>query len=91
MTNRRSERQAAARIKVLDAFLADPLRPRYQYDLWRETGVRSGILYPLLWHWTVNGWLTQTVEKAGRRPRACYQLTQLGQAAARAEVNNAAD
>jgi PadR family transcriptional regulator, regulatory protein PadR len=46
-----------ATARVLRAFLADASRPRYGYDLMRETGYASGKLYPILARLTRAGWL----------------------------------
>jgi DNA-binding IclR family transcriptional regulator len=35
-------------IQVLDAFLEDPREWRYGYDISRNTGLKSGTLYPIL-------------------------------------------
>jgi PadR family transcriptional regulator PadR len=75
--------------QVLAAFLVDPSRPCYGYDLMRRTGVRSGKLYPILARLERAGWLIREREDApadGRPPRRRYRLSPEGNAAARAEV-----
>jgi PadR family transcriptional regulator, regulatory protein PadR len=75
--------------RVLRAFLADPVDPRYGYDLMKAAGLKSGTLYPLL------GRLEE--EKAGhlrvgnaaargQRPRKYYRLTAKGAEVARLEL-----
>src|SRR5215469_14462939 len=41
-------RLTAQTIRVLDAFLEDPEEWRYGYDISRNTGLKSGTLYPIL-------------------------------------------
>jgi DNA-binding PadR family transcriptional regulator len=76
---------------VLQAFLADVNRPRYGYDLMRETGFPSGKLYPILARLQRAGWLIRESEdidpaEAGRPARRLYRLSPAGLAAARREV-----
>jgi len=78
-------------VYVLQAFLADINRPRYGYDLMRETGFPSGKLYPILARLQRAGWLIRESEdidpaEAGRPARRLYRLSPAGLAAARREV-----
>jgi DNA-binding PadR family transcriptional regulator len=71
---------------TLAAFLEQPQAWRYGYDLTRETGVKSGTLYPLLMRLHDQGFLEaewRPPEKAGRPPRHAYRLTATGLALAR--------
>jgi len=84
-------RVTLAAIYVLQAFLADVNRPRYGYDLMRETGFPSGKLYPILARLQRAGWLIREAEdidpaEAGRPARRLYRLSPAGLAAARREV-----
>jgi predicted ArsR family transcriptional regulator len=58
---------------------------RHGYDLSRETGLKSGTLYPLLIRLTERGWLETRWEDSpepGRPPRHLYRLTAEGKARA---------
>jgi PadR family transcriptional regulator PadR len=84
-------RVTVATAQVLRAFLADPSRPRYGYDLMRETGFPSGKLYPILARLAHAGWLDRKREDVdpaaeGRPARYLYGLTELGTASARHEL-----
>ena len=59
---------------------------RYGYDLAKETGRRSGTLYPLLGRWSEQGLLEsrwQEAERPGLPPRHAYRRTASGLALAR--------
>jgi DNA-binding PadR family transcriptional regulator len=76
---------------ILRAFLEDPTRDRYGYDLMRETGFPSGKIYPLLARLLGTGWLTVSEESidpavAGRPARRGYRLTDEGVRVARLEL-----
>ena len=73
--------------KVLLALAEQPQAWRYGYDLSRQTGLKSGTLYPLLMRLAERGWLQTRWEDsglAGRPPRHMYRLTGDGQAQAAA-------
>jgi DNA-binding PadR family transcriptional regulator len=75
-------------VRVLDALLEAPKAWRYGYDLSRDTGLKSGTLYPILMrladHALVEtSWATGD---PGRPPRHLYRLTADGLRAARAHV-----
>jgi DNA-binding PadR family transcriptional regulator len=64
-------------LQVLDAFLADPQAWQYGYDISRNTGLKSGTLYPILMRIAERKLLEtawETVEP-GRPPRHMYRLT----------------
>jgi DNA-binding PadR family transcriptional regulator len=70
-------RLSAQTLQVLDAFLQNPTGWKYGYDISRNTGLKSGTLYPILMRLAdrkllETGW--ETVE-AGRPPRHLYRLT----------------
>jgi PadR family transcriptional regulator len=78
MGNRiRMSRQTLA---VLVSLIAEPTSWRYGYDLSRETGLKSGTLYPILMRLTENSWLQTRWEEvgSGRPPRHMYRLTATG-------------
>jgi DNA-binding PadR family transcriptional regulator len=71
---------------VLDAFLRRPSGWRHGYDLARETGLKSGTLYPLLIRLHEQGLLEaewRMPAAGGRGPRHSYRLTDSGLAFAR--------
>lgn len=70
---------------VLAALSAEPQAWRYGYDLSKETGLKSGTLYPLLMRLHDQGWLEAEWRQplqAGRPPRHAYRLTAAGLALA---------
>jgi DNA-binding PadR family transcriptional regulator len=76
---------------VLRAFLDDPGRDRYGYDLMKETGFPSGKIYPLLARLLGAGWLAVVEEDidpaaVGRPARRGYRLTPEGIRVARLEL-----
>ncbi len=79
-----SSRQTEA---LLAALLHAPSSWRYGYDLSKETGLKSGTLYPILMRLEAQGWLETEWEDAaapGRPRRHLYRLTALGSTEARA-------
>jgi len=57
------------------------------YDLYRQSGVKSGTLYPLLIRLEEQGYLEaewQAPAEPGRPPRHAYRLTAAGRSLARA-------
>ncbi len=76
---------------VLSALSIQPQAWRYGYDLARETGLKSGTLYPLLIRLADQGYLEAEWRQPlqpGRPPRHAYRLTEQGQALS---VKRAAD
>src|SRR5215470_12500446 len=64
--------------QVLDALGGEPEAWRHGYDLLRETGLKSGSLYPILIRLAERGWLEASWEPdapPGRPPRHLYRLT----------------
>ncbi len=64
-------------LQVLDSFLARPEDWRYGYELSRETGLKSGTLYPILMRLEKHNllearWVTTD---PGVPPRHTYRLT----------------
>lgn len=66
---------------TLSVLLQDRQSWRYGYDLTRETGLKSGTLYPLLIRLHDQGYLEaewRESPQAGRPPRHVYRLTLSG-------------
>jgi len=77
-----SSRQTRA---LLATFLESSGTWRHGYDLSKETGLRSGTLYPLLMRLSEQGLLEQRwqeAERPGLPPRHVYRLTASGLALA---------
>jgi PadR family transcriptional regulator, regulatory protein PadR len=78
--------------RVLGVFLADPVAPRYGYDLMKAARLQSGTLYPLLARLereklVASAW--ETPQQDGERPRKYYRLTGEGMQVARIELAQA--
>ena len=70
---------------LLAAFLDRSRTWRHGYDLSKETGLRSGTLYPLLMRLSEQGFLEsrwEEAERPGLPPRHVYRLTASGRALA---------
>jgi PadR family transcriptional regulator, regulatory protein PadR len=72
-----------ALVQVALAIMSNPNDRLWGYDMSKETGLRSGVLYPILHRmldegWLVDGWeeLDSAIEK--RPPRRYYRLTEEG-------------
>jgi PadR family transcriptional regulator PadR len=74
---------------VLAEFLQAEQEWRYGYDISRNTGLRSGTLYPILMRLADHGLLKTSWETAqtGRPPRHMYRLTRDGLRYARTQVS----
>jgi PadR family transcriptional regulator PadR len=70
-------RRSTQTSRVLEAFLQDEQEWRYGYDLSRNTGLKSGTLYPILMRLAEHRLLVTTWESSGvgRPPRHMYKLT----------------
>lgn len=69
--------------KVLRAFLEDPDKPRFGYDLMKTTGLPSGAMYQVLARLEKAEWITGKFEDidtktAGRPARRFYRFTPAG-------------
>ena len=72
-------------ITLLLALAQSPDRWRYGYDLIKETGLKSGTLYPILMRLNDRGLLEagwEEPEVRGRPPRHTYRLTTAGKSLA---------
>lgn len=82
----RTRRPSPQTINVLGALAGRPAEWRYGYDLSRETGLKSGTLYPLLIRLHDAGLLEaewRPSSQPGRPARHAYRLTEGGVALAR--------
>lgn len=72
-------------LQVLEAFVQDPTEWKYGYDISRNTGLKSGTLYPILMRMADRNLLETSWEtaEAGRPPRHLYRLTADGMRFAR--------
>ncbi|MGH9277441.1 MAG: PadR family transcriptional regulator [Acidimicrobiales bacterium] len=75
-------RRTHAMVQVALALMEDPSAKHWGYDLSRRSGVRSGVLYPLLSRmleaeWITDGW-ESGAEAVGRPARRYYTLTERG-------------
>jgi PadR family transcriptional regulator, regulatory protein PadR len=72
-------------VQVAMALMAEPAGRHWGYELSKRSGVRSGVLYPMLQRmldegWLQDGWEEQGGVRAKRPPRRYYELTDLGKA-----------
>jgi PadR family transcriptional regulator, regulatory protein PadR len=72
-------------VDVLAAFLEAPNAWKYGYDISRDTGLKSGTLYPILMRLADHEYLEARWEasEAGKPPRHMYRLTANGLRCAR--------
>ena len=78
-------------LRVLYVFLSDPTADLAGSNLFEETQLASGTLYPILMRLEEAGWLKSQWEKinptgAGRPRRRLYRLTAVGHARASAAL-----
>lgn len=75
-------------LRLLESFLDRPTDWRYGYELSRETGLKSGTLYPILMRLEKHALLEArwVVTEEGVPPRHTYRLTSSGLELARAKV-----
>jgi DNA-binding PadR family transcriptional regulator len=88
---RKSSRQTVA---LLAALLKQPRSWQHGYALSKETGLKSGTLYPILMRLADQGLLTsrwKDAEQLGRPPRHVYRLTTTGLAFAREQAEVSAE
>jgi len=83
---RKYSRQTLA---LLAVFIELPRTWKHGYELSKETGLKSGTLYPILIRLSEQGLLNsrwKDAERPGRPPRHVYRLTATGLALAREQV-----
>ena len=90
----RAMRRTYALIQVALALMEDSTGRHWGYELTRQAGVRSGVLYPILHRMLHEGWLADGWEDpaqlGGKRPpRRYYELTDEGKAELRALLQEA--
>ena len=69
-------RTTHALVEVALVLLEDPEGSHWGYDIGKRSGVRSGVLYPILHRMLDDGIVTDGWEAQGKRPpRRYYQLT----------------
>jgi DNA-binding PadR family transcriptional regulator len=83
----RAPRLSPQTLLVLEGFLQRPSAWRYGYDLSRETGLKSGTLYPILMRLAKYKLLETkwVATEDGVPPRHTYRLTSKGTELARAQ------
>src|ERR1700758_2484618 len=82
----RKPNNSAQTRRLLSAMLQQPRTWQYGYELSKQTGLKSGTLYPLLIRLSDQGLLEsqwQEPERPGKPPRHAYKLTPDGLALAR--------
>jgi PadR family transcriptional regulator PadR len=87
-------RRTHALVQVVIALLDEPTGKHWGYELSKQAGVRSGVLYPILHRMLDAGLLTDGWEDPkeldGKRPpRRYYELTGEGIATLQAELDHA--
>lgn len=88
---RKCSRQTLA---LLAALMERPRTWQHGYEVSKETGLKSGTLYPILIRLSEQGLLNsrwKDAERPGRPPRHVYRLTATGLALAREQVEVAMD
>jgi PadR family transcriptional regulator, regulatory protein PadR len=87
----RSRRHSEQTLAVLAVLSDQPRKWRHGYDLSRDTGLKSGTLYPILMRLGERGFLESRWEPSsepGRPPRHVYRLTSAGRALAREQLSS---
>jgi PadR family transcriptional regulator, regulatory protein PadR len=76
-------RKTYSMVQLAIALMSDPSGKHWGYQLSRESGVRSGVMYPLLSRmleegWLEDGWEDVDAKKKKRPARRYYTLTDKG-------------
>jgi PadR family transcriptional regulator PadR len=87
-------RKTHALIQVVLALMDDPGGRHWGYELSKRSGVRSGVLYPVLQRmldegWLVDGWEDPAESGRKRPPRRYYEVTGEGRTELAAVLNEA--
>jgi PadR family transcriptional regulator PadR len=81
-------------VQVAAALMLEPEDRHWGYELAKASGVKSGVMYPILRRMMEDGWLSDGWEDAaeaqGRPPRRYYMITDKGKTALGAVCVNAA-
>jgi len=87
-----SIRRSPQLMSVLAEFLHGEGEWRYGYDISRDTGLKSGTLYPILMRLAEHGMLETSWEAQveGRPPRHLYKITSDGLRYAQEQLSEAA-
>jgi PadR family transcriptional regulator PadR len=83
MANKTDPRLSHQALRVMRVFMERPKESLAGSDIWKQTGVFTGTLYPILMRFERAGWLESEWEKldpseAGRPRKRLYRLTGLG-------------
>jgi len=89
----RDPRLSHQTLRVLRVFLEKPLEGFAGSDIWKETKILSGTLYPILRRLEDAGWLQSWWEEVepsdtGRPRRRLYRLTGIGYSKAREALSD---
>jgi PadR family transcriptional regulator PadR len=75
-------RKTYALVQLAIALMSDPAGKHWGYQLSKTSGIRSGVMYPLLSRLLEEGWLEdgweESVSNKKRPPRRYYTLTDQG-------------
>jgi PadR family transcriptional regulator PadR len=76
-------RKTHALLQVAFTLMEDPSGRHWGYDSMKRSGIRSGVLYPILQRmlvdrWLSDGWEDPTEIEGRRPPRRYYKLTEKG-------------
>ncbi|MGH3911891.1 MAG: PadR family transcriptional regulator [Pseudonocardiaceae bacterium] len=87
-------RTTHALVQVTMALLDNPTGRHWGYQLSKRSGVRSGVLYPMLTRmldqsWLTDGWEDPATIHEKRPPRRYYELTDKGRLALGAVLQQA--
>ena len=89
----RQRRSSSQTLAVFAALLEQPKQWHYGYVLSKDTGLKSGTLYPILMRLSDQGFLHsrwKDSEQPGRPPRHVYRLSAAGVAFARRAMDESA-
>jgi PadR family transcriptional regulator PadR len=87
-------RKTHALVAVALALMDDPTGKHWGYQLSKASGVRSGVLYPILTRmldeeWLTDGWEDPATKTGKHPPRRYYELTDEGRLALGAVLQEA--
>ena len=87
----KTPRMSPETLLVLERLVERPTDWRYGYDLSRETGLKSGTLYPILMRLEKHTWLEArwVATEDGVPPRHTYRLTPNGLELAKTQLDEA--